>query len=103
MSEYAMKIYRDFEIEISPLGHSRYSLFVSGPGGDARATIKLPVADPDYRALAERIERFGTEEARLSHLGQILFEALFQGSAKDVYTRSKSALGPDEGLRLSLN
>ena len=95
-----MKVYLDFEIQISALGDARYALFVSGPGGDARATIGLPTAEPAYRALAERLARFETEEDDLIGLGQILFEALFQGPVKDVYTRSQSTLGPDEGLRL---
>ena len=98
-----MKVYRDFEIQISALGDARYALFVSGPGGDARATIGLPSAEPAYRALAERLARFETQENDLIGLGQILFEALFQGPVKDVYTRSQSTLGADEGLRLRLN
>lgn len=98
-----MKVYRDFEIQISALGDARYALFVSGPGGDARATIGLPTADPAYRALAERLARFDTEEDDLIGLGQLLFGTLFQGPVKDVYTRSQSTLGADEGLRLRLN
>ena len=98
-----MKVYRDFEIQISALGDARYALFVSGPGGDARATIGLPSAEPAYRALAERLARFETQENDLIGLGQLLFEALFHGPVKDVYTRSQSTLGPDEGLRLRLN
>jgi hypothetical protein len=98
-----MKIYRDFEIQISSVGEQRYSLFVSGQGGDARATIALPTGDPIYQVLAGRLAQFDTDEASLFDLGQILFQTLFQGPIKDVYTRSQSALGADEGMRLRLN
>jgi hypothetical protein len=98
-----MKTYRDFEIQISSAGAERYMLFVSGPGGDARATIMLPTDTPIYQALADRLARFDTDEASLFDLGQILFQTIFQGPIKDVYTRSQSALGADEGMRLRLN
>jgi hypothetical protein len=98
-----MKIYRDFEIQISSVGAERYALFVSGPGGDARATSTLPTSDPAYQALAARLARFNTDEASLVDLGQILFQTIFHGPIKDVYTRSQSALGTDEGMRLRLN
>ena len=98
-----MKIYRDFEIQISSVGAERYALFVSGPGGDARAMIVLPTGDPTYQALAARLAQLDTDEESLFELGQILFQTLFQGPIKDVYTRSQSALGVDEGLRLRLN
>ena len=55
-----MKTYRDFEIQISSVGSERYALFVSGPGGDARATIVLPTSDPTYQALATRLAQFDT-------------------------------------------
>ena len=98
-----MKTYRDCEIQISALDADRYTLFISGPGGDARATITLPLADPVYQGLAARLESFDTDEATLFEIGQLLFRALFQGPARDVYTRSQSALGPDQGLRLRFN
>ena len=33
----------------------------------------------------------------------MLFQALFQGAIKDVYTRGQGVLVPDQGLRLRLN
>lgn len=98
-----MKTYRDFEIQISSLGGGQYAIFVSGPGGDARGALALPSADAAYQSLAARLARLDTDEAGLFELGQILFHTLFQGPVKDVYTRSQSALGPDEGMRLRLN
>jgi hypothetical protein len=98
-----MKTYRDFEIQISSIGGGQYAIFASGPGGDARNTLALPSADPAYGALAARLAQLDTDEASLIDLGQILFRTLFQGPVKDVYTRSQSALGPDEGMRLRLN
>jgi hypothetical protein len=98
-----MKTYRDFEIQISSIGGEQYTLFVSGPGGDARATITLPSQDPIYLALALRLAQLDTDEAALFDLGQLLFQTLFQGPIKDVYTRSQSAIGADEGMRLRFN
>ena len=98
-----MKAYLDFEIQISALDAGRYVLSVSGPGGDARHTITLPLGDPTYEELAARLGRFDTDEAGLVELGQILFRALFQGPIKDVYTRSQSAIKSDQGLRLRFN
>ncbi|HEX9373462.1 MAG TPA: CHAT domain-containing protein [Roseiflexaceae bacterium] len=98
-----MKAYLDFEIQISALDAGRYVLSVSGPGGDARHTITLPLGDPTYEELAARLGRFDTDEAGLVELGQILFRALFQGPIKDVYTRSQSAIKPEQGLRLRFN
>jgi hypothetical protein len=74
-------------------------LFVSGPGGDAHSTITLPTSNPSYAALARRLAQFDTDEAGLFDLGQILFQTLFQGPIKDVYTRSQSAIGADAGMR----
>jgi CHAT domain-containing protein len=98
-----MKIYRDFEIQISSVGPDQYLLFASGPGGDARSSITLPTADPAYQALAARLAAFDTDELALLDLGQILFKVIFQGPIKDVYTRSQSTLRADEGMRLRLN
>ena len=58
-----MKAYLDFEIQISALDAGRYVLSVSGPGGDARHTITLPLGDPTYEELAARLGRFDTDEA----------------------------------------
>lgn len=98
-----MKLYRDFEIQISALGGGQYAIFVSGPGGDDRGVLALPTGDAAYQALARRLSQLDTDEASLIELGQILFRTLFQGPVKDVYTRSQSALAPDEGMRLRLN
>ena len=46
-----MKAYLDFEIQISALDAGRYMLSVSGPGGDARHMITLPLGDPTYEEL----------------------------------------------------
>src|SRR4051794_31702132 len=95
--------YIDFEVQISPLSASRYSVAVSGPGGDASGALLLPIDDPAFQALAARLASLDTDEAMLVEVGQILFQALFQGAIKDVYVRSQGALTPDQGLRLRLN
>src|SRR5688500_4994901 len=95
--------YLDFEINISPLSESRHEVSVSGPGGDDRAALVLPTDDQTYLALAARLAQLDTDEEMLAALGQILFQALFQGGIKEVYVRSQGMLGPDQGLRLRLN
>src|SRR5262245_32305380 len=88
---------------MSAAGASRYAISVSGPGGDASGTIVLPGGEEDFQALLARLAALDTDEEALARLGQILFEALFQGPIKDVYTRGQGMLAPDQGLRLRLN
>src|SRR5689334_2039063 len=95
--------YLDFEIQISALSESRYAVSVSGPGGDASGALVLPTHDPTYQALALRLASLDTDEEMLSELGQVLFQELFQGAIRDVYTRSQGILDPEQGLRLRLN
>jgi predicted ATPase/Tfp pilus assembly protein PilF len=95
--------YVDFEISLSAAGDSRYAISVSGPGGDASATLVLPGDEPGFQALIARLASLDTDEEALARLGQILFGALFQGAIKDVYTRGQGMLAPDQGLRLRLN
>ena len=76
---------------------------VSGPGGDASGTLLLPTGDPGFQALIARLAALDTDEETLAQLGQLLFQALFQGAIKDVYTRGQGMLAPDQGLRLRLN
>ncbi len=95
--------YVDFEINISAIGDARYAVAVSGPGGDASGTLLLPTADSNFPALITRLDALDTDEETLAQLGQLLFQALFQGAIKDVYTRGQGMLAPDQGLRLRLN
>jgi predicted ATPase/Tfp pilus assembly protein PilF len=95
--------YVDFEVHISPLSASRYAVAVSGPGGDASGALLLPTDDPTFQALTARLASLDTDEQTLVELGQMLFQALFQGSIKEVYVRSQGALTPEQGLRLRLS
>jgi predicted ATPase/Tfp pilus assembly protein PilF len=95
--------YVDFEINISAAGDARYAVAVSGPGGDASGTLLLPTGDSDFQALIARLAALDTDEETLAQLGQLLFQALFQGAIKDVYTRGQGMLTSDQGLRLRLN
>jgi predicted ATPase len=95
--------YLDFEITISAAGDARYAVAVSGPGGDASGTLLLPTDDSGFQALIARLAALDTDEETLAQLGQLLFQALFQGSIKDVYTRGQGMLASDQGLRLRLN
>src|SRR6266542_1913714 len=97
------KQYSPFEIRMQSLSSGRYALDVRGLGGDASDTLTLPTDDPSYQALAARLERFDVDEETMVELGQKLFDVLFQGKVKDVYTRSQGMLGPDQRLQLRLN
>lgn len=93
--------YVDFEIRIGLRATNQYTVYASCPlGGNAEATFVSPENDAGYQALAAGLESFETDEDMLIALGQTLFQALFQGPIKDVYTRSQGGLGPDQGLRL---
>jgi hypothetical protein len=98
-----MKTYLDFEIQIGAQDAGLFSVSVSGPGGEARGLLRLPIDNPDYAALAARLQRLDTDELTLVGIGQFLFDALFQGPVRDVYTRSQGALSEREGLRLRLH
>jgi hypothetical protein len=96
--------YVDFEITISAAGDARYAVAVSGPGGDAGGMLLLPpTGDAGFQALIARLAALDTDEEALAQLGQLLFQALFQGAIKDVYTRGQGMLASDQGLRLRLN
>jgi hypothetical protein len=94
--------YLDFEIRIGASGPDGYALDVSGPGGDARGTLVLPSYQPEYLVLADRLATFEVDEMSLAALGQLLFEALFQGEIREVYARTQGMLQPRQGLRLEL-
>src|SRR5829696_2673255 len=95
--------YVDFEITISAAGDAGYAVAVSGHGGDAGGTLLLPTGDSEFQGLLARLAALDTDEETLAHLGQLLFQALFQGSIKDVYTRGQGMLAADQGLRLRLS
>jgi hypothetical protein len=97
-----MKEYVDFEIRISGLDGTRYTISAHGPGGDASDTFISPLASPDYQALASQLAAFDTDEQALTALGTRLFDALFPGQIKDVYARSQGMLAAEQGLRLRL-
>ncbi len=95
-----MKTYLDFEIHIGTMDANTHVVAVSGPGGEARGTFALPIDDPGYLALAERLKHLDTDETILVGIGQWLFEAVFHGPVRDVYTRSQGILVSEQGLRL---
>jgi hypothetical protein len=98
-----MKAYLDFEVQIGAPESDRYPVEVSGPGGEAHGWLIIPTPDSPYAGLAGRLRRLDTDELALTQLGQILFEALFQGPVRDVYTRSQGILSSEQGLRVRLN
>jgi CHAT domain-containing protein len=95
------KEYALFDIRIRELSPNNYAVDVrSALGGDASSSFIPPTGNPIYQQLAERLQRLDTDEDALVELGQILFDALFQGKLKDVYTRSQGGLKEGQGLRL---
>jgi hypothetical protein len=96
-----MRSYLDFEITVTPISPSRYTLIVSGPGGEATSTLIVP-DDDAYRGYVERLRRLDTDEESLVQIGQALFRAIFQGPVRDVYARSQGILSREQGLRLRL-
>src|SRR6185503_20777720 len=94
--------YSELAVTIEPRRGSTYPLSVSGAGGDARGTLRLPTADPTYQRLASGLAALDTDEDSLIQIGQILFVALFRNNAeiRSVYSRTQGTLKANEGLRL---
>ncbi|HEU5104069.1 MAG TPA: CHAT domain-containing protein, partial [Roseiflexaceae bacterium] len=95
-NEYAL-----FDIRIRGAGPERYSVEVhSDLGGDASGSLTSPTANSAYQQIAERLKRLDAGEDDLIQLGQLLFDALFQGKIKEIYTRAQGRLQEQQGLRL---
>jgi hypothetical protein len=69
-------------------------------GGEASGTFAIPLADSRYQQLYNKLQQLDTDEDILIELGTLLFQLLFQGGIKDVYTRSQGRLTADQGLRV---
>jgi hypothetical protein len=94
--------YTDFQIDVQPLEGEGYPLVVRGAGGEAQGLLRLPTGDTAYQQLSRRLAALDTDEDALAQLGQMLFDALFQGQVKQVYLRSQAKLGEGQGLRVKL-
>ncbi|MFL5801663.1 MAG: CHAT domain-containing protein [Roseiflexaceae bacterium] len=94
--------YAECEIEIQPRNGDVYPFSLTAPGGDARGALRLPTEDAAYQALAARLDALDTDEEALAAIGRTLFEALFQGQAREVYARSQGMLRAGQGLRIKL-
>ncbi len=95
--------YLDCAITIGSSGSDGYPTAVRGPGGDARATIAPFAHDADFQALSAQLASLDLEAELIERAGQWLFQQLFHGPIKDVYTRSQGILRDGQGLRLTLN
>jgi hypothetical protein len=96
--------YLDFEINIGARTSVGYPVDVkSGTGGEARGIFIPPLEDPSYQVIANQLELLSADEAALEMLGQILFQAIFQGPIKEVYARTQGGLQEHQGLRVVLN
>jgi CHAT domain len=95
--------YLDCRIEFQPRSGDAFPFSISAPGGETRGSLTLPTSDQDYAALAKKLEQLDVDEETLTQLGQKLFEALFQGSVKEVFVRSQGRLHDGQGLRIVLN
>jgi hypothetical protein len=94
------KEYVEFDIQIVATNATGYRVIVHGPGGDASEPLRLPTDDPNFQALALRLERLNLDEPALADLGKLLFQTIFQGAVKETYVRSLALLKADQGLRL---
>jgi hypothetical protein len=99
-----MREYLDFEVSISAPEGDRFPVSVRGPGGEeAIGWLTLPAADGDFGALLARMRRFDTDETSLTSIGQTLFDALFQGGIRDVYSSCMRDIDVDRGMRIRMN
>jgi CHAT domain-containing protein len=94
-------------VRFFPDGPHRYSVRVTAGDREARGVFDLPRAeeqlDETISMLAQpAIRRFESPKSALARdLGQDLFDALFQGSVRDVYIRALDAAA-GRGLRVTL-
>jgi len=95
--------YVDFEVAIKPEGDNAYGLTLQAPGGTAQGKMLLPTSNTEYQEFALRLARRSIDEEGLTHIGSILFDVLFQGQIKEIYTRSRSMLQTGQRLRIKLN
>jgi len=95
--------YLDCAISIGSSGPDGYPSVVRGPGGDARATIAPFAHDQDFQSFSAQLAALDLDAESIERAGQWLFQQLFHGPIKDVYTRSQGTLRDGQGLRLTLN
>lgn len=95
--------YVTVEVAVGPLTPTGYALTIRAPGGEAQGRLTSPTADPDYQALVERLARLESDAAGLAALGRMLFNALLQGEARDVYRATQALLAEGQRLRIVLS
>jgi hypothetical protein len=111
-SEGGWKTYRDFILRIEPAEQGRYRVEAEGPGGEADALFSLPFDDKDLKIFLLEVGRPRQAVSRgrvpepmqqTVNFGQRLFDAVMQGSVRDVFVRARhDAEQAGEGLRLQL-
>ena len=98
----AMRLYSDLDIQIGAQNAESYSVMIRGLGGEAQGILYL--ADEErLEPLMSRLLQLDVDEDLLMQLGSALFDALFQGPVRDVYTRSQGALTNQQSLRIRLH
>lgn len=97
-----MRLYSDVDIQIGPVDAETYSVMIRGLGGEAQGLLQLS-SQEILPTLLARLQRLDVNEEILLMLGSALFDALFQGPVRDVYTRSQGALTPQQSLRIRLH
>jgi hypothetical protein len=94
-------------VRFTPSGPHRYAVRVTTSDREASGFFAIPFPDEldgTISALAEPpTRRFESpKSATARELGHTLFDALFQGTVRDVYIRSLDATPEDRGLRITL-
>ena len=95
--------YVDFDVQIKLEQGDIYTLSVIASTGTAQGQMLLPTNDPEYQEAALRLSDRNIDEKTLMQLGQKMFNALFQGQIKELYTLSGRTLQPGQRLRIKLN
>jgi hypothetical protein len=94
--------YVAFEIEIEPRSGEAYPIAARGSGGEDRDSLRLPIDEPDFKTLIDRLAQLDVDEAVLLSIGTTLFRALFDGKIGQVYASSRALLAENEALVLRL-
>ncbi len=107
MSQTSESTFIDFDITITRGGPGVYLTSAQTPGsGRAEGALDwAALSSDDFKAMVERIrdEPYTSDEALFASVGAILFAALFNGQARDLYIAQKTRVQAGVYLRLRLD
>lgn len=102
MPELQSTKYVDFEITVLEEADEGYPVRVKSPAGDDKSLLQLDAEAQPFQDDLQRLREFDTDEQMLTHLGQTLYDALFQPPASSAWRSCRDGLEVNEELRIKL-